>query len=111
MVNKEKFYLMCAVLDLGRFVSYDGWCLDKNGLDENDGFSTIPGSFTLNGCLNSCHQQMNGIVTGCEWHVNGKCVYHTRPLSGGSGNTDFTCSNLKGMFFLKPPYHDIQVIL
>ena len=101
MVNKEKFYLMCAVLDLGRFVSYDGWCLDKNGLDENDGFSTIPGSFTLNGCLNSCHQQMNGIVTGCEWHVNGKCVYHTRPLSCGSGNTDFTCLILKGMFFLK----------
>ena len=74
----------------------DGWCLDQNGDDQNNGITTIPGNFTSSDCFVVCRAEDNGRITGCEWDNNGTCAYHTKPLSGGSGNKDHTCLVLKG---------------
>ena len=60
-------------------------------IDQNNGVVTIPGSFTSEDCSTACRNQHGVTVTGYEWHNSGRCAYHTKPISGGSGNNDYTC--------------------
>ena len=79
----------------------DGWCLDANGDDQNNGSLSIPGSYEPNECFKKCLAVSHGTkVTGCESHEGGRCSYHTNPVSGGSGDTDTNCWILKGMHIL-----------
>ena len=71
-----------------------GWCLDENGNDQNIGTKTspTPNSFTSVECLAKCLNMTN--VTGCEYHNDGGCAYHTKYISGGNGNNDYLCWTL-----------------
>ena len=65
-----------------------GWCLDQHGQEQKEGVWTFPGLFTWDECLRSCKDQLPR-ATACEWYENGNCGYHTKAVSGGSGDKDW----------------------
>ena len=71
--------------------AHSGWCLNERGLDQNEGHKNQANNLNKLECLKYCKEVMNVNVTGCEYHHSGSCIYHSKPLSGGSGNHDFTC--------------------
>ena len=88
----ELLLLLCSFLQ-DPTPGLDGWCVDENGEDQNEGTITIPGHFSSpRSCFNACIHQTHGLkITGCEYHIHGGCGYHTNFVSGGSGAKDYTC--------------------
>ena len=69
-----------------------GWCLNKNGSDQQEGFSMFPNPLEEIDCLEACNTMRKHFkVTGCEHNFYGACTYHTMPISGGSGHEGYSC--------------------
>lgn len=75
-----------------------GWCLNEKQTDQNEGSRVLPGQFESIQCLKTCQDikeksMLYGIrITGCEHSsYSNTCQYHTKPVSGGSGNNGYTC--------------------
>ena len=78
--------------------TFDGFCLDEKGNDVNM-VNNIPGSFTEEECLEECKNKRNefGVkVKACEWKGNKECIYHTRPVKYGNGDSNYRCSIFNG---------------
>ena len=77
----------------------NGWCVDENGNEmgygNEMGAVKLTGSFSLSECIKECQKQNGVKVTGCEHNsVNGRCWYHTKPVSGGNGDGKYSCWTL-----------------
>lgn len=68
-----------------------GFCLNERGSDQNDGIKNLVNRNNKLECLQYCEEVMSTRVTGCEYHRDGHCSYHSKPVSGGNGNQDYTC--------------------
>ena len=70
-----------------------GWCLDQYGKDQNDGYVQLHKGYGLTEtkCLEKCKKKWGATdITGCEYHPK-SCIYHSMPLSKGSGDVPFVC--------------------
>ena len=77
-------------------IESSGYCLNKDGNDQNTGVELLEGTFTKLGCIKECvHIQINYPnlnMEGCEYDSKyGKCAYHTEPVSSGSGDSRDAC--------------------
>ena len=66
-----------------------GWCLDCNGVDQNEGTTQFNG-LGEDACINKC-SEINE-AKGCEYSgIWAVCAVHTNEVSRGSGNAGYKC--------------------
>lgn len=69
-----------------------GWCLDRNGNDQNSGTIQLGRVSNKLDCWSKCKSRAG--AKGCEYHQSTKrCGVHTNDVSRGGGSkvSDFTC--------------------
>ena len=95
IINKITRYYLKKILAFKYFLGQEGWCLDENGVDQNDGAISLGYGWNESKCLEMCKDRKKfENVSACEYHKDSKgCGYHTNPVSKGSGHQDmaYTC--------------------
>jgi len=79
------------------YTKHDGFCLDSNGDDQNTGSNSLADTgsgWDEQRCLLECMAQGAGAV-GCEYHTGGACAWHSNAVSGGSGDSAYSCYNFR----------------
>ena len=98
---------MISLSDVSKWSKTTGWCLDCNGVDENEGTTQFIG-LDEDACLKKCSENIE--AKGCE-HIATTCSVHTNKVSRGNGNARHNCWTAPNNCPGKPYYFIIALTL